>query len=1075
MVLSSSSPLVLGGGTLDDIGTSRGAQAFAGSSVFAGASAVTTTSGIGHSLALGALSRNVGGTVNFMPTSTTSTGEITTTTTNTERNSIGGWAILQHLISPAAAWAMSGSSGTSPIAGYSAGSPISGTGSLLTGATINYVVTANATDTGATQSANTIQFGNTSTATTLTASNLSISTGGILVPSTVASATAITGGTLTGPAGNTLANDMIVNQYSASPLTIGSAIINGGAAGTTNTTLTLSGPGTTILTAQNSYTGGTFLNSGTLQIANGGSLGGGNVVTGPSAVLAFNRSDNVLVVGNVITGGGAVQQIGAGLTTISGANTYSGGTTISTGTLRVANTSGSATGSGVVAVSGALAGPIAEGQGFIAGPVNVASGGSISTNDTTAGMTLTLSGGLTLAGGSSASFLLNSASPNGTSNPLVTLGGSSLTVGGSSTVAMSFSGSSVAGTYDLFGYGAGSSGFGAANASGSSIGNLTLNTAGDPSGFTYALVNNTSGSQIDLSVVSNGPVIGSATWTLSSDGNWGTAANWAADVGGGPAFPDSAGQKATFGNSGSSAKVTVTLDTNHTVGKLVFNSSTTAYTLTANQLNLDNSGAGASVMVASAAAEPMIQSTLALNDSSALATFNIAAGAALDIAGQIIDGPNAGQQTKLTGGGTLQLDNANNTYSGGTTVQNGSLTISSTGTLGSGALTFNPAGVTDSAIVTVQNSVQLNNLSQQVSSLGSAQFNVGPSANVTLNQTASASFGGVVNLGAGSTLTVQQNSTSLLSIGAAPSFGSSSTLAIKSGTVAFSTGATNATVSDSTARVTVAAGATLQLVGSALALSSGANSASLANDGTFQIVGASNQTVGVVSSLSPPTTDTNGAAAYTGETIVGDGTNPATLVVSQILQNSLVINAGSTVAILPQTVASDDANAAIAVDSTVASAVSASVSSPKVNDEADLLATIREAASTGAISPSTEVALENRLAVIERLSASDPNLDTSFLESRILALLPTNADLPSIGELPGFNANAEFAATGSGDSVASVEAIAGADFSANGIAAVPGFNMLPVPEPGSLFLAAVGALAELLVVLLAGNQWRSFR
>ena len=105
------------------------------------------------------------------------------------------------------------------------------------------------------------------------------------------------------------------------------------------------GPGTTILTGNNTYTGGTTISAGTLQLGNGGTTGSitGNVID--DGVLAFNRSD-VLVFGGVISGAGSVQQIGPGTTILTGTNTYTGGTTISAGTLQLGNggTTGSITG-----------------------------------------------------------------------------------------------------------------------------------------------------------------------------------------------------------------------------------------------------------------------------------------------------------------------------------------------------------------------------------------------------------------------------------------------------------------------------------------------------------------------------------------------------------------------------------------------------------------------------------------------------------------------------------------------------------------------------------------------------------
>jgi len=92
------------------------------------------------------------------------------------------------------------------------------------------------------------------------------------------------------------------------------------------------GAGTLTLTGANSYTGGTAITDGTLQIGNGGTTGSivGDVAN--DGVLAFDRSDDVAFTGKVSGTGSLVQQ-GAGTLTLTGANSYTGGTMITAGTL----------------------------------------------------------------------------------------------------------------------------------------------------------------------------------------------------------------------------------------------------------------------------------------------------------------------------------------------------------------------------------------------------------------------------------------------------------------------------------------------------------------------------------------------------------------------------------------------------------------------------------------------------------------------------------------------------------------------------------------------------------------------
>ena len=177
-------------------------------------------------------------------------------------------------------------------------------------------------------------------------------------------------------------------------------------------TLDKAGTGTWSLTGDSTYTGGTTVSDGTLQLGNGGAsgnIGSGSIAISSGASLKTHRSNTVEIT-NVITGSGAVvvANSGAGVTKLSSnANTYSGGTTVSSGTLMVTNTSGSATGTGAVTVmSGAtLAGsgritPAADVSVMICGTLAVgesASSSSLLSIATSGTGALILDGGSTLA------------------------------------------------------------------------------------------------------------------------------------------------------------------------------------------------------------------------------------------------------------------------------------------------------------------------------------------------------------------------------------------------------------------------------------------------------------------------------------------------------------------------------------------------------------------------------------------------------------------------------------------------------------------------------------------------------
>ncbi|MBN1578037.1 MAG: DUF2341 domain-containing protein [Chitinispirillaceae bacterium] len=118
--------------------------------------------------------------------------------------------------------------------------------------------------------------------------------------------------------------------------------------------LSKAGTGTLILTAANSYSGGTTVGAGTLQLGNGGAAGSitGDVVN--SGTLIVNRMGTLSYSG-AISGTGALTKSGTGTLILTGNNTFSGATTIGAGTLQVGN--GAAT--------GAVTGDIANNEALI--------------------------------------------------------------------------------------------------------------------------------------------------------------------------------------------------------------------------------------------------------------------------------------------------------------------------------------------------------------------------------------------------------------------------------------------------------------------------------------------------------------------------------------------------------------------------------------------------------------------------------------------------------------------------------------------------------------------------------------
>ncbi len=338
-------PLTLAGGLLqkNNRGNATTYQLFSATTIEPGASRVlqnTRLSGGSPAVYLGPLTRSAGGTLDVVPNTgssgsqTANTVGIFTTTANnsTAANGIlGGYATFNN-----SEWAR-----VNTAAGQQGGTHIYGGASYTSvfAATTNTDMTANLTAAVNTNTS-TVRF-NTAGARTLTLNGDNvITTGGILVTTTVgANNSAITGGnSLT--TGN--GQDLIVIQNNATgPLTLSSVITN---SGLTSIALTKSGAGTLILGSDNAYTGLTYLNAGTLQVGNGGGVGSIGSSSGVlnRGTLAFNRTDTVTFP-VPISGSGALRNQGSGTVILTGNNTFAGPTTISAGTLQVGD--GGTTGS----------------------------------------------------------------------------------------------------------------------------------------------------------------------------------------------------------------------------------------------------------------------------------------------------------------------------------------------------------------------------------------------------------------------------------------------------------------------------------------------------------------------------------------------------------------------------------------------------------------------------------------------------------------------------------------------------------------------------------------------------------
>ncbi len=153
------------------------------------------------------------------------------------------------------------------------------------------------------------------------------------------------GGTLASTANMSSSRTMVFNSAGRFDVATGTELqLTGTLTGSGG--LVKSGSGALYLTGTSSYSGGTTISAGTLQVGDGhtsGSLGAGDVVN--NGTLVFNRADVVTFAGD-ISGTGTLEQAGSGTLVITGRVDLSGATIISSGTLQIGDggTSGEVTG-----------------------------------------------------------------------------------------------------------------------------------------------------------------------------------------------------------------------------------------------------------------------------------------------------------------------------------------------------------------------------------------------------------------------------------------------------------------------------------------------------------------------------------------------------------------------------------------------------------------------------------------------------------------------------------------------------------------------------------------------------------
>ncbi len=397
-----------------------------------------------------------------------------------------------------------------------------------------------------------------------------VTVGGTTAPQVARIDFATTGYTLTG-------NGIELASFNNSPTTaiqVEDSAVTGGGTATIASILSGTqglekiGTGTLVLTGTNTYSGGTKVTAGTLQIGDGGTAGSVAGDITDNAALVFDRSNAVTYAG-IISGTGNLDKRGTGTLNLTGANTLTGGTTVSAGTLQLSG-GGSLAGDVDVLSGGTLAGdPAGTSAGTVGTNVTVHNGGTLTAVSGASVVGIAVGGNLSLASGATTAITLETPS-NGKAAFAVTGN-----LGLDGTVDLAAGAAFNSGTYRLFDYNGTLSGNG-----------LTLGTT--PAHSLFA-VDTATAHQVNLAVAAglwwNGSTTtaggtsvqgGTGTW----DGSPSTT-NWT-NAGGSSANGWGQGSLAIFG--GTAGTVTVATATAPQAAGLEF--ITTGYTVTGGELAL---------------------------------------------------------------------------------------------------------------------------------------------------------------------------------------------------------------------------------------------------------------------------------------------------------------------------------------------------------------------------------------------------------------------------------------------------------------------------------------------------------
>lgn len=253
-------------------------------------------------------------------------------------------------------------------------------------------------------------------------------------------AAVIGGATLSGPitlaSGNTRLN-------------VGNAAAISGAIGGVGS-LQLTGTNKLTLSGANTYSGGTTITDGVLEVVSGGSLGTGAVTN--NSVLTLSATGADFTIDNAISGSGSITKNGTGTVVMTGELGNAGTTIVSGGRLIFNGTSTTGTTRQVIVGSGGTLGGTGTILGATSGTMTVLAGGRIAPGEV--GEIGTLRGtSLAWTSNNTDASMFFDLSMTGNSCDLISLTGAFTRAATTGNYIFDFGGTGVSGTYTLITYG----------------------------------------------------------------------------------------------------------------------------------------------------------------------------------------------------------------------------------------------------------------------------------------------------------------------------------------------------------------------------------------------------------------------------------------------------------------------------------------------------------------------------------------------------------------------------------------------------------------------------------------------